>query len=102
MNYIFATESALLPGLALALALAMLLSLWCLLRGPTHFDRLIGLGLIGTKTTVLLVLVGALTGRADMIVDIALTYAMISFVGTLALAKFFETGASVLPSKETP
>lgn len=75
----------------LALGIAMMLSFYRVLSGPTHFDRLIGLGLIGTKTTVLLVVLGALTHRTDMIVDIALTYALISFIGTLALAKFFET-----------
>ena len=77
-------------GLALALAIAMILSLYRVITGPTHFDRLTGLGLIGTKTTVLLVLIGSLTDRASFLVDLALTYALISFIGTLALAKFFE------------
>lgn len=82
---------------ALALGVAMMLSFYRVLSGPTHFDRLIGLGLIGTKTTVLLVVLGALTHRTDMIVDIALTYALISFIGTLALAKFFETRGPEVP-----
>lgn len=69
----------------------MLLSLYRVVRGPTHFDRLTGLGLIGTKTVVLLVLLGALTHRTDLLVDLALTYALISFIGTLGLAKFFES-----------
>jgi len=68
----------------------MLLSLTRLFRGPTHFDRLIGLGLVGTKTVVLLVLLGALTHKTDLLVDLALTYALVSFIGTLGLAKFFE------------
>ncbi|MFH1723588.1 MAG: monovalent cation/H+ antiporter complex subunit F [Elusimicrobiota bacterium] len=84
--------SALFFGAALALGVAMLLSLYRLVRGPTHFDRLTGLGLIGTKTTVLLVLIGTITRRSEFLVDISLTYALISFIGTLALAKFFETG----------
>lgn len=72
------------------LALAMLLSLYRVARGPTHFDRLIGLGVIGTKTVVLIVVLGAIAGRTGDFVDIALTYALVSFVGTLALAKYFE------------
>lgn len=76
---------------SVALGLVMLLSLYRVLRGPTHFDRITGLGLIGTKTVVLLVLLGALTDRTELLVDLALTYALVSFIGTIALAKFFES-----------
>ena len=79
-----------LTGAAITLALAMLLSLYRVLRGPTAFDRLTGLGLIGTKTVVLLVVIGFLTGRVDLFVDITLAYALISVIGTLILAKYFE------------
>lgn len=74
----------------LALVIAMPLSFYRVIAGPTHFDRLTGLGLIGTKTTVLLILIGALTNKTALAVDLALTYALVSFIGTLALAKFFE------------
>ncbi len=80
----------LLIGAALTLALAMLLSLYRVLRGPTAFDRLTGLGLIGTKTVVLLVILGFLTNRVDIFVDITLSYTLISIIGTLILAKYFE------------
>ena len=61
-----------------------------MLRGPTTFDRLTGLGLIGTKTIVLLVLLGFLTDRVEIFVDITLAYGLISFIGSVALAKYFE------------
>ena len=80
----------LLLGTAVALALAMVLSLYRVFTGPTIFDRLTGLGLISTKTIVLLLVLGFLTDRVDAFVDITLSYALISFVGTLALAKYFE------------
>lgn len=80
--------------LSAGLALAMALSLYRVLSGPTVWDRLSGLGLIGTKTIVLLLLMGFLTQRVDLFVDIALAYALISFVGSLALAKYFEGKAS--------
>ena len=57
-----------LIGATLTLALATTLSLYRVLRGPTIFDRLTGLGLIGTKTIVLLVLLGFLTDRVGWIV----------------------------------
>lgn len=72
------------------LSVAMTLSLYRVLRGPTVFDRLTGLGLIGTKTILLLLLLGFLTQRVDMFVDISLSYGLMSFIGTLVLAKYFE------------
>ena len=83
--------STLLVAIAFALGLVMLLSLYRVLSGPSIFDRLTGLGLIGSKTIVLLVVLGVSSGRADLYVDIALSYGLISFVGTLVLAKYFET-----------
>ncbi|MDH3602919.1 MAG: monovalent cation/H+ antiporter complex subunit F, partial [Candidatus Tectomicrobia bacterium] len=80
----------LLLGTAITLATAMLLSLYRVLRGPTAFDRLTGLGLIGTKTVVLLIVFGFLTGRVGIFVDITLSYTLISLVGSLILAKYFE------------
>jgi multicomponent Na+:H+ antiporter subunit F len=74
----------------MTLALAMILSLYRVVRGPTAVDRLTGLGLIGTKTVALLVVLGVLTQRVDMFVDITLSYALISFIGVLVLAKYFE------------
>ncbi len=82
--------SPVLWGAAMTLALAMVLSLYRVVRGPTALDRLTGLGLIGTKTIVLMVLLGVLTQRVEMFVDITLAYALISFIGVLILAKYFE------------
>ena len=56
-------------------------------------DRLIGVNAVGSKTTVLLVLVGLLFHRVDMFVDIALAYALLNFVAVLGrVALFPETG----------
>lgn len=82
--------STFLVVLSVGIGLTMSLSLFRLLRGPTLWDRLTGLGLVGTKTIVLLLLMGGVTGREDIFVDITLSYTLVSFVGTLALAKYFE------------
>lgn len=82
--------STFLLVLTVGIALTMSLSLFRLLRGPTLWDRLTGLGLVGTKTIVLLLLIGSLTERQDIFVDITLSYTLVSFVGSLALAKYFE------------
>jgi multicomponent Na+:H+ antiporter subunit F len=58
--------------------------------GPTIIDRIVGVGAIGTKTLVVLVLMGFIYGRIEMFLDIIMVYAILNFIGTLAAAKYFE------------
>ena len=58
------------------------------LRGPTVFNRMNALGVISADTIILIVLFGYLDGRIDMYVDIAISYASLGFVGSIAIAKF--------------
>ncbi|MBU1713599.1 MAG: pH regulation protein F [Proteobacteria bacterium] len=67
----------------------MALSLYRGVFGPTILDRLIGVNAIGSKTTVLLILIGFLYHRVDMFIDIALAYAMLNFIAVLAASRFF-------------
>ena len=73
----------------LALLVTMVLTLVRALLGPTLFDRLLAVNSFGTKTVLLIAVYGFLTGRPDFL-DIALVYALINFVGTVAVLKFFE------------
>jgi multicomponent Na+:H+ antiporter subunit F len=69
-----------------------ILSLICLYRGifgPTDIDRIIGVGVVGTKTLIILLLIGFLYKRMDMFVDIALVYAILNFIGVLIFSKYF-------------
>ncbi|MEL6567708.1 MAG: monovalent cation/H+ antiporter complex subunit F [Pseudomonadota bacterium] len=75
-----AATIALLFGLVLLLIRALL--------GPTLYDRVLAVNSFGTKTVVLLGLLGFVMGRPDFL-DIALTYALINFVATIAILKFF-------------
>ncbi len=76
-------------SIALGLCFLMLFSMYRILFGPTVLDRLIGVNAIGTKTVVLLLLIGALYERIDMFVDIALAYAFLNFVAVLAASRYF-------------
>jgi multicomponent Na+:H+ antiporter subunit F len=76
----------------LVLMALVLVYLHRVLVGPTVFDRILGLSGFGTKTTIVLLLAGAVYGRLDMFVDLALAYAILSFVGSLAAARYFERG----------
>jgi multicomponent Na+:H+ antiporter subunit F len=64
----------------------------CLVRvvgGPTVLDRILGGNVIGTKTTVLLLIIGVLYDNVAMFVDIAIAYALLNFIATLGAAKYF-------------
>jgi len=72
-----------------ALLVAMALAITRALAGPTIYDRILGVNSFGTKTVLLIAVYGFLTGRPDFL-DIALVYALINFIGTIAILKFFE------------
>ena len=72
--------------------LAILLGayLYRVLKGPTIFDRVLGLNGISTKAIILLIVMGIYFERVDMFVDIATGYALLNLVGALAVAKYLE------------
>ncbi len=74
---------------ALFLCFLMLFSLYRALFGPSVLDRLIGVNAIGSKTVILLLLIGFLYHRVEMFVDIALAYAFLNFIAVLAASRYF-------------
>ncbi len=81
----------------IAIFALMLPILYRIMVGPTAIDRIVAVNVIGTKTTVLLVIIGMVFQRVEMFVDFALTYALLNFIGSLAAARFFDR---VNPNKE--
>ncbi len=73
---------------ALALLAAMALALVRLYAGPSLYDRVLAANSFGTKTVLLIGVMGFLTGRPDFL-DISLLYALLNFIGTIAVLKFF-------------
>jgi len=74
-----ATVLAILATMGMALVRALL--------GPTVYDRILAVNMFGTKTMLLIAVLGFLAGRPDFL-DIALLYALISFVGNVAVVRF--------------
>lgn len=64
--------------------------LYRVLRGPTIFDRVLGLNGISTKAIILLIVIGLYFERVDMFIDISTGYALLNSVGALAVAKYLE------------
>jgi len=71
-----------------AVIAAMVLALVRAFAGPSLYDRVLAGNSFGTKTVLLIALMGYIAGRPDFL-DIALLYALINFTATLAILRFF-------------
>jgi len=79
-----------IPTLAAGVVLlfSILLVLTRAIAGPTPYDRILAMNQMGTKTVIFVALLGFIVGRPDVFLDIALLYAILNFVGTLAILKY--------------
>jgi multicomponent Na+:H+ antiporter subunit F len=84
-------------GIGVALCLHMFLTLHRVIHGPTAIDRIMGVNVIATKTTILLVIIGTIYHRVDMFVDIALAYALLNFIVTIAASRYFQHHKNLNP-----
>ena len=82
---------------AMFMCILVILALYRGVVGPTVLDRIISISVIGTKTTIILALMGFIYKRGDMFLDISLAYALLNFIATLAAAKFFRRKKSIVP-----
>jgi len=72
---------------AIALLICMALAIVRAVAGPTVFDRILAVNTFGTLTVILICVYNFLSDRPEFL-DIALVYALINFIGTLAVAKY--------------
>ena len=73
---------------ATAVIVAMVIVLARAIAGPTLYDRVLAVNSFGTKTVLLLGIIFFMSGRPEFL-DVALLYALLNFVGTIAILKFF-------------
>jgi len=84
-----------LVGVMVTMALALIRARY----GPTVFDRVLALNMIGTKTVLLIAVISFFTGRPDFL-DLALAYALINFIGVIAVLRFTQVGHFADPDAE--
>ena len=72
----------------ISILISFILVLVRLFLGPTLYDRVLALNAFGTLAVLMISIVGFLFGRPDFL-DIALLYALLNFIGTIAVLKFF-------------
>ena len=77
-------------SVGIVLLLFLVVVLYRTVIGPTSVDRMIGVNVIGTKTTILLIIIGAIFKKIDMFVDLAIAYAMLNFIASLAAARLLK------------
>ena len=76
---------------SLAILITMGLALARAIAGPTIYDRIAAVNLFGTKTVLLIAVWAFISGRTDLL-DIALVYALINFIGVIAVLKLVSVG----------
>ena len=79
-------------AVTVATLITMAMALGRALLGPTIYDRLLAANMFGTKTVLLLSVVAFLYGRPDFL-DLALVYALINFIGVIAVLEFIRVRA---------
>lgn len=89
-----------LEAVGVAILVAMGMALARTLLGPTVHDRILAVNSFGTKIVLLIALLGAFAGRADYL-DVALLYALINFISTVAMMKYSQVGALARGEDET-
>lgn len=77
-------------AVTIATLLTMALALIRAVLGPSVYDRVLAVNMFGTKTVLLLAVIAFLYGRPDFL-DLALAYALINFIGVLAVLEFFRS-----------
>ncbi|MFC1669499.1 monovalent cation/H+ antiporter complex subunit F [Spirochaetota bacterium] len=78
-------------GIGISLCAIIFFVLYRVVFGPGVFNRIVALSAIGTKTLILLLVMGFIFNRVEMFIDISIVYALLNFIGTVAAAKYLET-----------
>lgn len=79
------------PVVVTVITFAFLLSFFRIIKGPTTGDRFIALDAATTITTALLVILGVVYNR-EWLIDVAIIYALLSFIAIIAVARYLEGG----------
>ncbi len=82
--------TAVLGATVLAIFATMALALARALKGPSLYDRIVAVNVFGTKTVLVVALIAHITGHSDLI-DIALVYALINFIGVVTVLKLVKS-----------
>ena len=81
----------------IAILVVMIMAITRGIMGPTLYDRILAVNMFGTKTVLLISLLGFLMGRPEFL-DIAIVYALINFISVIAVLR--HSGASIFKAPQ--
>lgn len=74
----------------MGLCALVFLVLYRAIFGPGVFNRIAAISAVGTKTLIILLIIGYVYNRVEMFIDISMVYALLNFIGCIAAAKYLE------------
>ena len=87
-----------ITGLILLILIALIFIR--VIKGPTVIDRLLCVNVIGTKSIILVVIIGFLFNRIDMFVDVAIGYGLLNYIASIAAAKYYQHHKTLHPEAQ--
>jgi len=81
----------------IAILVVMIMAITRAIMGPTHYDRILAVNMFGTKTVLLISLLGFVMGRPEFL-DIAIVYALINFISVIGVLHYSD--ASIFKRSE--
>jgi len=84
-------STTVLTGYTIILSIFAFVCLYRAYAGPTTADRVVSINVISTKVTVLIAVIAVLTEQ-NAFIDVAIIYAMMGFIATIAVSKYIEKG----------
>lgn len=83
----------------LAILIVMIMSITRAVLGPTFYDRILAVNVFGTKTVLLIALLGFVMGRPEFL-DIAIVYALINFISVIGVLRYSDSYVFKLDDKQ--
>ncbi len=87
-------------GIIIALLVILAMVFIRIIVGPSAVDRLVAVNVVGTKSIIILVLLGLLFERVGMFVDIAIGYGLLNFIAAIAASKYFQHHKTMYPEHQ--
>ncbi|WP_312458522.1 monovalent cation/H+ antiporter complex subunit F [Proteiniclasticum sp.] len=84
-------STSVLTAYTIILSIFAFICLYRAYAGPTTADRVVSINVISTKVTVLIAVIAVFTEQNEFI-DVAVIYAMMGFIATIAVSKYIEKG----------
>jgi len=83
----------------IAILVVMIMAITRAIIGPTLYDRILAVNMFGTKTVLLISLLGFVMGRPEFL-DIAIVYALINFIGVIGVLRYSDSAVFKDDSKQ--